>query len=180
MSEETKIPATLSIKNVLFLFVYYFILLFITVSLTINILYNHYLNVSNSADFIENFNTILTGCISFSICASCIYYIRKLYKLSLSDKITISSNKTNLIHLGTLCYFIIRPWFAGVFSIILFLGLNSGILIVNGNNNHPTNRLMDLYIFSSFFVGFSSGKFLHFIENKSGELINSFSTSKPN
>lgn len=181
MSQEFKIPATLSKNNIIFLFSYYFILLFVTVSITIYILYNHYLNISNSTSFIESFNTILAGCISFSICASCIYYIRKLYKLSLADKITVlSSNEINLIHIGTLCYFIIRPWFAGVFSIILFLGLNSGILIVNGNNNHPTNRLMDLYIFLSFFVGFSSGKFLHFIENKSGDLINSFSSSKTN
>lgn len=181
MNDEIKIPATLSIKNIWFLFSYYFIILFSTVSVTIYILYNHYLNIFQNNNYIENFNTILIGCISFSICASSIYYIRKLYKLSLSYKITISLSYDNdLIHIGTLCYFIIRPWFAGIFSIILFLGLNSGIIILNSNNNQPTNKLMELYILLSFFVGFSSGKFLHYIENKSGNLIDSFSKSKAN
>ncbi|NRT76276.1 hypothetical protein [Clostridium beijerinckii] len=178
MGQEIKIPAKLSIKNIYSLFIYYFILLILTVLNTIYILYIHYLNLSNDTNFTENFNNILSGCISFSICASCIYYIRKLYKLSLANRIEIfSTNNADLIHIGTLCYFIIRPWFAGVFSIILFLGLNSGILIVSGNNN-STNKLMDLYIFLSFFVGFSSGKFLHYIENKSGDIIDSFSNSK--
>ncbi|OSA97135.1 UNVERIFIED_ORG: hypothetical protein B2H98_09000 [Clostridium botulinum] len=179
MDKEIRIPATLSIRNIYALFIYYFILLLLTAIFTVHIIYYHYFKLSQDSNYIINFNTILLACISFSICASSMYYIRKLYKLSLSDGIEISlCDNNNLKHLGTLCYFIIRPCFSGIFSIILFLGLNSGILIISGNNIQSSNRLLDLYIFLSFFIGFSSGKFIKYIENKSENIIDSFSINK--
>nr|AXB84834.1 hypothetical protein DRB99_07585 [Clostridium butyricum] len=176
--QEIKIPATLSVNNLIFLFIYYTVLLLVSSLITIHLIYTHYLSLSVNVNYTIGFNKILITCISFSICSSCIYYIRKLYKLSLANKIYISSNNNDKLRkLGTISYFLIRPWFSGVFSIVMFLGLNSGILIVSGTNI-PYNRLMDLYIFLSFFVGFSSGKFIQFIETKSDDIINSFNSPK--
>lgn len=172
MNEKYQIPATLSKKSIVILFFYLIIIMISSTVTTICFLYIHY------KYSVDNFNNILFASIAFSTTGGCVYYIRKLYKLSLGEKINIHKDDNELKNIGTLVYFYIRPWFASIFAIIFVLGLNGGLLILNGGSNNSSTKLFELYTCLSFFIGFSSGKFLSFIESRSENLINSLSKNE--
>ena len=112
----------------------------------------------------------LVGSLSMNICACSIFYIRKLYKLMISDLININ-NKETTKNLGTFIYFLFRPIFSSSFSILLVIGLNAGLISLSSTTPEFNSSIIDLTMFLSFFVGFSSGNFLNCIETKSKNIV---------
>ena len=169
---NTDYAITLSKKNTIFLFIYYILLFIISSFFTTLVLIIH--NDSSIISFsINDDNLTLAGCISISILCSSIYYIRKLYKLSLSCSINISDEKYSFKSIGTIFYFYTRPLFSGIFSILLILGIKSGIFILTQSDQETSSSLTEFYMLLSSFSGFSTGKFFNQIEQKSSSLITS-------
>lgn len=157
---------TLSKKSTIVIFLYYILLFILNLLLTTAIII---INNTNNFSNINIDNLTLIGSISISILSSSIYYIRKLYKLSLSEKINIPDKNRSLRTIGTIFYFLTRPIFAGVFAIVLVLGLKSGLFILTQSKS--TSSLLELYMLISFFIGFSTGDFLNGLEKKSNQII---------
>ncbi|AQM59696.1 hypothetical protein [Clostridium baratii] len=114
----------------------------------------------------------LLGSISLNLCACSIFYIRKLYKIMISDLLSVNNSKENIFKcIGTFIYFLFRPIFSISFSILLVIGLNAGLLSVASKKPEFNTNLIDICMFFSFFIGFASGNFLNSIEIKSKSII---------
>ncbi len=111
------------------------------------------------------FHRALSGSIAIALAASSVAYIRKLYKLCFK----FSSDHDNddplvLKRLGTIVYFVARPLFAGLFAIVVVIGVYSGILLSTSPALRIENGFVYLTMASSFYVGFLSGEFIKRIE----------------
>lgn len=114
----------------------------------------------------------LIACISTSIMGCSIFYIRKLYKLALSESLDplIESKNFNIKEYASLIYFFTRPLYSVCFAIITLIGINAGLLNVS-SGVELNNTFCDLIMFITFFIGFATGKFLTFVKDKSDKII---------
>ncbi|CEP43375.1 hypothetical protein [Paraclostridium sordellii] len=123
--------------------------------------------IINSTDNSLNlYNLAFIGSISSAICGSCVAYIKKLYVLSLGGKFDseISSKEDYIVNYGTILYFIYRPIFSIIFSIIMFLAIKIGILPILNNLSKISDSIVDIFIIFSFFIGFGTGSVLESLE----------------
>lgn len=114
----------------------------------------------------------LIGSISTNLMACSIFYIRKIYKIFLSSSF-ILQEQGSLKTKGTILYFVIRPIFSVCFTLLLIIGLKAGLINIFENDNTISSSFTDVCMFISFFIGFSSGKFLESIEKKSQTIAES-------
>ncbi len=114
----------------------------------------------------------LIGSISISISASCIAYIRKLYKLcfNYSSEQDVD-DQLHLKRLGTIFYFFTRPIFGLLFSVLIVVGLKSGML-ASAKNVEFDVGFVYITMFFSFYAGFFSGDFIKSLEKNSQKKIN--------
>jgi len=156
----------LSNKLITILFIYYLILFIIGI-------------ISSIAVIEDIFNLQLTitlksilGGIGMTLSGSSIYYTRKLYKTSFQNgKIEIASTSNYKEKLATMVYFLSRPLFSIVFTILLIIGIKSGIVLATESTVDLSERFIYLIMFFSFFLGFSSGKFINKLESKGSILL---------
>lgn len=124
-----------------------------------------------------NTSNALYGVVSTSMLGCSIYYVRKLYKMCIGNRVIFldksSDNASKLRNIGAMIYFLMRPVFAVSFSIVVFLGLRSGMISISNNQGNLTLNFIYLSMFISFFIGFSSGKFLESLQEKSEHIIES-------
>ena len=115
----------------------------------------------------------LLGSMSTSLMGCSICYIKKLYKLVLSDNLIIESDDKlfKFKSLASSIYFLFRPIYAICFSFILLLGINSGMLIITSSTLELNNTFCDMIMFISFFIGFSTGRFLDALKAKSEKIV---------
>ncbi|EJE7236816.1 hypothetical protein CF069_03845 [Clostridium botulinum] len=123
---------------------------------------------------LNQYNLSLIGSIGTTLLGCSIYYIRKLYKLSLSGNflMEIKTSNDKLENLGTMIYFMFRPIFGISFTILMLLGIKCGIVTVSSKSLDLNSSFTDLTMFLSYFIGFSTGKFLSTLEKKSEKIIN--------
>lgn len=123
---------------------------------------------------LNQYNLSLIGSIGTTLLGCSIYYIRKLYKLSLSGNFLMEIKTPNdkLENLGTMIYFMFRPIFGISFTILMLLGIKCGIVTVSSKSLDLNSSFTDLTMFLSYFIGFSTGKFLSTLEKKSEKIIN--------
>lgn len=106
----------------------------------------------------------LIGSISISISASCIAYIRKLYKSCFNySSEQESDDQLQLKRLGTIFYFFTRPIFSLLFSILIVVGLKSGMLASTKKVEFDIGFIY-ITMFLSFYAGFFSGDFIKKLE----------------
>lgn len=174
-----------SIKGIVLLFTYFFIILILGLTVSIFSLFIS-LNsdvcyiplICNSFDTTKGLNIYilsLIGSIGSSLLGDSVYYIRKLYKLSLGDKFLfkIETSQDKIENFGTLMYFISRPFFSISFSILILIGIKSGMFILTGKPNSFNSNVIEVIMFINYFTGFSTGKFLETLESKSDKVIKS-------
>lgn len=121
---------------------------------------------------IEMLHRALIGGAGMACIGSSIFYIRKIYKSCMNLKfITDSSADCEIQRFGTVIYYLARPFFAIGFSILVVIGIKSGSMLTSKNAVDLDDGFLYLTMFTSFFIGFSTGKFIKKLENKSEKII---------
>lgn len=116
---------------------------------------------------VDIMGSTIKGSIAISLAAASIAYIRKLYKLCFqysSDQ--EDEDQIFLKRLGTLVYFVTRPIFSVVFSILVVATLRSGFLVSTDKAVELDIGFVYIAMISSFYVGFLSGEFIKKLEEK--------------
>lgn len=166
MNKSDTITYSLSKNMLIFLFVYYFII----------IICGGFLAIRIACFLMENLNQkqtmgmafIISIAVSGMMCS--IQYIKRLYKACLTDR--IKSHDDAIKYIGNVTYFIFRPFFAFVFSIIMVFMLLSGMFIVAGNLDYILNRkFVYLCVVISSFLGYSVGNLIDKFEKISKEKV---------
>lgn len=115
----------------------------------------------------------LIGGFSTALVGNTIFYIRKLYKLCISNNMKQNNDSSdNISEIGIFMYLISRPFFAIGFSLLIHIVLKSSISFVSINEVSLNNNFIYLITLLSFLSGFATGDFLTFLEEKSKKVIN--------
>lgn len=190
MNKKHDFFATMSIKSIKLLYFYFFTLLLLSVILSIFILVLNSLDLSlyfpkDKSSLLailydsdtKNLNRMILsifGSIGTSVLGCSIYYIRKLYKLSLADRFIFPSADPydKLKGMGALFYFISRPFFTIAFTLLLLLGFKASLFTIMDSSIVFSSGFCDICMFISFFMGFATGDFLSSIEKKANYIAN--------
>ena len=114
----------------------------------------------------QSFNVSLA--ISGMLCG--VQYIRRLYKACLTDR--IKEDKDCIKCIGNLAYFVFRPVFACVFTLIMIFALLSGMTLVTGSLDYILiKKFIYLCAMLASYTGFSVGKVMDKFEKNSEETI---------
>lgn len=165
MKKSDTLVYHLSKKILIFLFIYYFAILICGGILAIKIACD--LTSQLNQEQIMKMAFTVSVAVSGMLCS--IQYIKRLYKACLTDRIEISKD---LKCIGNATYFIFRPFFAFVFSIVMVYMLLSGMFVVTGNLDYILNKkFVYLCVVISGFLGYSVGDLLDKFEKISKEKI---------
>ncbi len=148
-------------NRVIVIFIYYLVLFFAS-SIGAG-----YVLVCGSSLSLDIFRQALLGSFSMALAAACAAYIRKLYKscfnfLSEQDE----DEQLFLKRTGTTVYFIIRPLFSILFSMLMVIGIRLGVILSLSSEFKLDEGFVYLTMISSFYVGFFSGDFIKKLESK--------------
>ncbi len=157
----------MSKKSAIGIFVFYGLLFILSISISV-------LNIVSNPLFaaMQITERAVIGGLSFSILGSVIYYSKKLYKTFISLSFTIPTTDDEKLQLfGLVAYFILRPIFSVVFSLLVVLFLKLGCKIVTATDGNLNDGFIYLTIVLSFFCGFSSGDVLDLFDNIGKEAV---------
>lgn len=162
-------------EKALGILIYYGILFLISIPLAISGILNNYLPTTFS--IIEK--SIIAG-IGFSIIGSIIFYSKKIYKACINlDFIKPEKEDDRIRAFGITAYFVFRPLFAIIFTLLLIILLKLGIKTISIQANDLKDDFILLTSFLSFFCGYSSGDILDIFDSKGKQIIgNIFNNSK--
>lgn len=157
----------LSLVKIKYLLKYYSFTLFCGISLTIvGLLYEHnYFQLTiTSASIIGAFGTALIG--------SSVFYVRKLYKSCINVEMSIpQTHEDNIREIGVFAYYLLRPIFSMVFSLIIHISLKAAVSIITVKESVLDNGMVYLCMLLSFFGGFAAGDFITLIEKRSSKIL---------
>lgn len=151
-SSEIKIYA-LSYASVVSITIYYIVLLIIAILLFVATIFIEYTNCLP----INNVPLSMIGCGSTSLLGSSIYYIRKIYILCIYNSITPREQLEKFKKWGTILYFIIRPIFSMIISVVVVMGLSSGVFAFFISDGTLSKSFVDFSMVIAFFLGVSNG-----------------------
>lgn len=97
-----------------------------------------------------------------------IYYIRKLYLIGIQNRLKHDCSFIEIA--GTTLYFVIRPLFSMVVTVIIMLGFAVGIFSFFVAGGILTQNFINFSMVISFFLGISNGKLM----DKLNEVGNNF------
>lgn len=110
----------------------------------------------------------ILGGIGTSLCGSTIFYIRKLYKscikLDFQEPVTESEK---IQEIGVWSYFIFRPFYAVIFSILIHISLKEGVEVITMPGTKLGDGFIYLSLLLSFFGGFAVGGLITNFQTKS-------------
>lgn len=114
----------------------------------------------------------LIGSFGMACSGSSIFYIRKLYKSCItSDFIDSNEQGDSLRRLGAIIYYFARPLFAISFSLLTVVGFKVGLVVISAESIELNYNFTYVAMFTSFFIGFSTGKFIRQLEDRSSSII---------
>ncbi len=153
--KDKNIIYTLSQNWIYFLYVYFTLVIISCLIITI-LLLSKFCESNEDNNIIKS--TLLLS-LSTSGMLSGVCYNYKLYKACIEKMIEKEIDSIQLT--GNIAYFILRPLFSMVFSIVGVIGMLGGMFIVTGNLDYILNeKFMYLSIFLSCMIGFSTGDFM--------------------
>jgi hypothetical protein len=152
---------SLHVGDVLVLFSYYLILLISSLVFLI-----HQVIGAAALSNVGQFDAIISV-IAASISGSTIFYSRKLYKASINSSYEfIADNKISPARVGTFFFFVLRPIFGAVFSIVVYALWRASVHASTSGGDTPKEFIF-IVIPIGFFAGFSAGRLLEQFEEKS-------------
>jgi len=111
-------------------------------------------------------NAVIT-LLSASLCGSTIFYSRKLYKALINKSYDfLEKNVLTPPRVGTIFFFLLRPAFGAVFSIVVFSLWRASVQASTGSTSTAQDYIF-IIIPIGFFAGFSAGKLLEQFESRS-------------
>ncbi|MBP5591541.1 hypothetical protein J6Y50_06800 [bacterium] len=154
MKKSDSLDYDLSTKKVIFLFIYYVLILISGIFCSVIVITN--LKSEFTIEQLIKYTILISFSMSTMLCS--IQYIRRLYKACIDERI---KNTTSHGEIGNLIYFLLRPVFALVFTIVMIVSLLSGMFIVTGSLDYIINeKFLYLCAILSSFIGFSPGRLL--------------------
>lgn len=153
MSEKSEnLIYTLSVKKVIFLFIYYTIFMIAGISVLTYIMV--------SCNYQENLMLYsIVASFASTLIFSSMKYIKYLYKACLTSRMKNDVNVDPFWEIGNFTYFLLRPVFAISFVIIIIFGLRSGIVIVVDSSVDVINdRFFYVCVLVSAIIGYSIGE----------------------
>jgi len=143
------------------IFIYYALLFIASLASAGYVLFD---GISFSTDI---FKQALLGSASIALAAACAAYIRKLYKLCFNfSSSQDGADQLFLKRLGTIVYFVVRPLFSILFSVLVVAGVRSGVILSSSSALKMDEGFVYLTMVSSFYVGFLSGDYIKRLESK--------------
>lgn len=163
---------SLSKNDVIFIFIYYSCLMLVSsVSIFRQIVMSYN---SSEIGILEN----MIALSSSAACGSTIYYSRKLYKASINgDYRFIENGNSDVARVGTIAFFILRPIFGIVLSLISYCIWKASINVAVAN---PSEKGNFIYIVTliGFFSGFSVGRLIEQFQEKNVDSITNSERSR--
>lgn len=132
--------------------------------------------IPGSLSNFEYIELAFIGSSSMACLGSSVFYIRKLYKDVLSDILVTENTKGDLKATATFVYFFARPLFSVAFSLLLVIGMKSGLVLSGATQSGLNYGFVQLTMFFSFFVGFLSGRFIRQLEVWGERMLDRVST----
>ncbi len=157
----------LSRKKIKCLFWYFGLLLLIGIGLsTIGLKHDYFINELSITSI------SLIGGIGTALMGATIFYLRKLYKSSIKNILSEpSEDKDKTKELGLFAYYLLRPIFAMVFSVIFHIGLKASISFVTVTETNLAEGMIYLTMIVSFFLGFAAGDLINKLEDYSKDIV---------
>lgn len=150
------------------IFVYYFVLMLAGAAVAIMIACGLAGDETRTLLIKKTFAASLS--VSGMLCS--IQYIKRLYKACLTHR--INENCSFWGQVGTMAYFLLRPFYSFAFVIVMIFALLSGMFAVTGNLDFFINeKFLYLCVIFSSFLGYSVGHVLDKFESISKEKIES-------
>ena len=110
---------------------------------------------------------------SAAVAFSSLYDIRKLYKDSLQNKIAESGADANWFkYFGTVLYYLGRPLFAALFSLLVFLGSKLSVLFMTAQGTAITEGFFYVNVIASCYAGILTGRLVKQLEAQAEHQIN--------
>lgn len=157
----------LSRNKIKFLFFYFSTLLIIGITLSaLSLNYEIFLR-DQTITIIS-----LIGGVGTALMGATIYYMRKLYKCSIKSIFSNPKDDNGKIReMGLFAYYLLRPVFSIIFSIIFHIALKASVSIVTVKETNLDTGMIFLTMIFSFFIGFSAGDIIDKLEFYSKEFI---------
>ena len=174
MDTENKDWFKFSIKKAYGILIYYGILFIIALLLALTGVLNEVF--FTTLTLIEK--SVISG-IGFSILGAVIYYSKKIYKSCVNLDFTNPKDENDAIReFGVSAYFIFRPPFAIIFSLLLILSIKLGFTSISVEIEKLNSGFIYLTSFLSFFCGYSSGDVLDVFESNGKGIVNKIFNKK--
>jgi hypothetical protein len=150
------------------LFFYYTVLIIVSILVVLYTLVNEGIDANFKLTITE---LSLLGGMGTALIGCCIFYLRKLYKGSINNELVNPvTEEEKYKQLGILIYFLLRPLFSVVFSLLVHIILKSSVHIITVKEARLDEGFIYLTMVLSFFVGFASGDVITFLEQKSKDI----------
>ena len=169
MSGRNDTWVVLSTKAVNYIFLYYAILLISGLFVSVWVI----LQATSPSTYNDNLRNAIFGSLGISAVGSSVYYIRKMYKTCIKQNVCKPNDNQGAKYreIGTQIYFVIRPIFALGFSVLVVVGLSSGLITITVKSKELSHGFVFVCMFLSFFCGFSSGRFINVLESRGEKII---------
>lgn len=154
---------------VVFMFIYYFVLILVGVVLILYILL-----YGMRGELCQEYVREYTFCVSMlsSIMLTGVRYSQKLYKACIDGRVSFENSSKSII-IGNVLYFLLRPVYSLVFTIMFVICLIGGLKFLVGGMDCVTNeRMIYLSAIVSGVIGFSIGNVLDLFDIFSKDQIN--------
>lgn len=159
-------------KEIKHLYLYYIIVLVLSFLWLCFSLVTNYVILENGFPKLVG---ILMLCFPGGVLGSVIYYIRKFYKSLIQNMVVSPNGLSDEMYnraLGAKLYFYLRPIISGILSVIINIGIISGLFFVNEGKDINNNNYFLMSVIISFFIGFSNGKLILKLDSFSENMIN--------
>ncbi len=166
MKKSDSLLFELTKSQIITIFVYYFVIMLVGIALSIYVLCNLEGEITQNQLMIK----IIVASLSVSAMLSSLQYIKRLYKACITNR--IAESPTFMGSLGNTVYFLLRPFYAFVFVIIMIFAVLSGMFTITGNLDYIINdKFLYLCVVLSSYIGYSVGNVLDKFEKASNEKI---------
>ena len=158
MDKKDEKVYVLSKKQIYLLLIYYFILILVSIVVMIRVICELYKEINAYYVIKKSIEISIATAVTFCT----IKYIRVIYLACIHRRI---KDEKNISEIGNFIYFLFRPIFALIFSIILVATVLSGLFLISGGLDIDiNNKIIYLCCFLSVIIGYSVGKCLDFVE----------------
>lgn len=154
---------------VIFIFIFYLLIIIVGLGLIPYILISKIDDISSSEEV--KMYTLIMSILSSTTLTS-VRYSQKLYKACINKRVSFV-NDNDTINIGNIMYFMLRPIYAAVFTLIFVVCMLGGFMfLMNGLDFIINERVIYFSAIVSSFIGYSIGSVIDMFEIISKDRVN--------